>query len=75
MFNRWIYFNPEIKCFIVGFILIFSASMMFCSTDCKDKFSSKAINMTDVLSADVKMLSDVVELFGSLKNFESVGKL
>lgn len=45
--------------------------MMFCSATCKDILYSKALNMFDILSADVKMLSDIANSFGTLDNFKN----
>ncbi|KAL7035499.1 hypothetical protein ACKWTF_008407 [Chironomus riparius] len=46
-----------------------TASIMFCSTACKEHFNSKAINEKEIVSADVKILSDVSEFFGGYKQF------
>lgn len=40
------------------------ASMMFCSTNCMDKFYSKSIEMEIALNYDMKMLSEVAYPFG-----------
>lgn len=39
---------------------------MFCSKTCKENFNAKAKNITEMLCADVKMLSDIYEVFGSV---------
>jgi hypothetical protein len=47
------------------------ASIMFCSTACKEDFYSKIGNMKkDILCADVKLLFDVAGIFGSVKAFD-----
>ena len=44
--------------------------MMFCSTVCKENLYSKAVNMDEVASVDVKMVSDIADAFGSVQNFD-----
>ena len=43
---------------------------MFCSTACKEHCKSKAVDMNEIVRADVKMLSDVAEFFGGYKKFD-----
>lgn len=43
---------------------------MFCSTACRDELYCKAININGIVSVDVKILSDIVKIFGSVKNFD-----
>ena len=44
--------------------------MMFCSVTCKDDFNLKAFNKEKMKSADVKMLADLADAFGSAQNVD-----
>ena len=44
--------------------------MMFCSTECKQKIYSEAIEIDEIVSADVKMLSSIVAGYESVENFD-----
>lgn len=44
--------------------------MMFCSVQCKDEFNLKAFNKEKMKSADVKMLADLADAFGSAQNVD-----
>lgn len=44
---------------------------MFCSEECKKKIYGRALyNKEDIVRADIKLLSDIVEPFGSVENFD-----
>ena len=43
--------------------------MMFCSVACRNDVYSKAININSVVSADIKILSDIVDVFGTVGKF------
>ncbi|XP_070491048.1 SET and MYND domain-containing protein DDB_G0273589-like [Chironomus tepperi] len=47
-----------------------SGHMMFCSPACRDDVYCKAINIDTIVSADVKILSDIAKAFGDLKKFD-----
>ncbi|CAG9809543.1 unnamed protein product [Chironomus riparius] len=44
--------------------------MMFCSTACRDDLYCKAINIDGIVSADVKILSDIAKAFGSKEKID-----
>ncbi|KAL7017553.1 hypothetical protein ACKWTF_010426 [Chironomus riparius] len=48
-----------------------TASMMFCSTECKKKLYKEAVNLDEISSVDVKMLSNVSAAFGSVEKFDN----
>jgi hypothetical protein len=48
-----------------------SASMMFCSTECKEKLYKEAVNLDEMTSVDVKLLSNVSAAFGSVEDFDN----
>lgn len=43
---------------------------MFCSTACKNKVQSTAINKNDIASSDMKLLSEVAAHFGGYEQFD-----
>jgi hypothetical protein len=47
-----------------------TATIMFCTTACKEDFYSKVVNMEDILCASIKLLSDVAGFFGSVEAFD-----
>jgi hypothetical protein len=49
----------------------YTASIMFCSDDCKKKVYERALFKEDIVCADIKLLSDIVEPFGSIENFDN----
>jgi hypothetical protein len=49
----------------------YTASIMFCSDICKKKFYGRALYNEEIVCADIKLLSNIVEPFGSVENFDN----
>jgi hypothetical protein len=47
-----------------------TATMMFCSTDCREDYYSKTIDMTFAMEDDMKLLSEVAVPFGGYKELD-----